>query len=602
MNKALVLSGIVVFACCAPVIASSSGPKVIVTEKASSVTLDNGIVAIEVAKKTGDLLSLSCRGTSILSQPAYLDWHTGVNNHIRAGETGLRVDPAENGGEMAEISISQKYSGSGAAFDVELHYVLRRGDTGFYAFAVFGHPEGHPPAEIAQARMVFRVRDELFDFINVDDKRRRLMPPSDTPYKELGPKESIQFTGGPFSGQVSDKYHFFADAGEHFVHGWSGTKTNIGCWLLYGGNEDQNGGPTKQHNTAHFERILLKILTCSHYGAAGIKVGTESWQKMYGPWMIYVNRAESNDALWADAKKKAADERAAWPYSWMKHPLYPVSGQRGTVRGTLSITDPQAPEISSSNAWVGLAAPAPDWQQQSRGYQFWVRSGAGGRFTIPNIRPGSYTLYAFADGVMGEFRRDDVKVSPGQVVDLGALEWKPIRYGRQLWQIGVPDRTAREFRHGDDHRQWGLWQKYLEEFPDHVNFVVGRSVERRDWNYAQVTVPKNGRWVGTNWSISFNVSSPLKPGRATLRIAVAAAQNAVLRVTVNGVQVAESRRLGNDNAVARAGIHGQYSVWDVRFDSALLKLGDNRITLEQQEGGSPFKNVMYDCLRLELPD
>ena len=53
--------------------------------------------------------------------------------------------------------------------------------------------------------------------------------------------------------------------------------------------------------------------------------------------------------------------------------------------------------------------------------------------------------------------------------------------------------------------------------------------------------------------------------------------------------------------MVRAGIHGQYSQWDMKFDSALLKQGANTITLDQTAGGSPWKNVMYDCLRLEVP-
>jgi rhamnogalacturonan endolyase len=285
----------------------------------------------------------------------------------------------------------------------------------------------------------------------------------------------------------------------------------------------------------------------------------------------------------------------------MNHPLYPLAAERGAVGGRLKISDSQDSKASPAGAWVGLAASKPDWQQQSNGYQFWVRAGKDGSFTIPNVRPGDYTLYAFVDGVMDEFRRDNVTAARGKSLDLGALEWKPLRHGRQLWQIGTPDRTAKEFRHGDEYRQWGLWLKYPDEFPDDVNFVIGKSQESKDWNYSKVTVRKNGEYVGTKWNISFDLAEPLKPGVATLRIAFAAAKNAAVRVFVNGRQVGDSGVFGNDNAMARAGIHGQYSEWDVKFDAALLKPETNKITLEQREGGSPWKNVMYDCLRLELP-
>jgi rhamnogalacturonan endolyase len=567
---------------------------------AAGALLDNGTVSIEIARQTGDILALRYRGQSVLSGPAYLDWHTGVNNHLRNGQLELRVDPATNGGQMAEVSITQRHAGSSEAFDVELHHVLRRGDSGFYSYAVFRHPAGYPQAGLGQARMVFRLNDALFDFINVDDQRRRLMPPSDTPSRILGPKESIQFTEGPFKGLITDKYHFFVDAGEHFVHGWTGTRSHLGCWVLYGSNEDRNGGPTKQHNTAHFDRLLLKILTCGHYGSAGVNAGAELWEKLYGPWMVYLNGGGSPDELWADAKQKAAVERAAWPYPWMRHPLYPLAGERGTVTGRLQLDCALDLAASPANAWVGLAAPKPNWQQQSAGYQFWVRAGADGGFTIPAVRPGEYTLYAFVDGVMGEFRRDGIAVNSGGTNELGALAWKPVHYGRLLWQVGISDRTGTEFRHGDDYRQWGLWQKYREEFPQDVNFLVGRSLERTDWNYSQVTVLEDGGWRGTKWNVLFDLAEPLKPGTATLRIAFAAAKAARIRVSVNGTEIGDSGRFGDDNAMIRAGIHGQYSEWDLPFATALLKPGRNRLTLEQSEGGNNLKNVMYDCLRLEV--
>ena len=594
-------------------------PKVTLTEKPDSVVLDNGLVSLQIQTKTGDPLALIYRGQSLLASPGYLNWHAEAdedadndedagkkaNNstytRIRSGEFSITVNPANNEGNMADACISQKFSGKGAPFDVELHYVLRRGDSGFYEYVVFRHPQGYPEGQLGDARMLFRVNDHVFDFMTIDDQRRRFMPPPNTPNKPLGPKESLMMTDGPFKGVIEDKYHDFTDAGEHFVHGWEGSNSGLGCWILYGSTEDENGGPTKQHNNAHFPRILMKILTCGHYGAAPVKVGNETWQKIYGPFMIYLNSGTDVDALWADAKNKAAAERTAWPYAWMQNSLYPTAAGRGAVDGQLRITDSQDASASPSNAWVGLAAAQPDWQQQSANYQYWVRADKNGRFNIRNIRPGAYTLYAFTDGVMDEFRRDGVTVEAGRTNDLQLSDWKPARHGRQLWQIGIPDRTAKEFRHGDDYRQWGLWNKYPEEFLHDVNFTIGKSHERTDWNFAQCTVQKNGQWVGTKWNILFDIQNPLKPGAATLRIALAAAHKAALRIYVNG-KLAGSRRFDTDNAMMRAGIHGQYSQWDIPFDNKLLKPGQNIITLDQQGGKSVQKNVMYDCIRLEVTE
>lgn len=580
-----------------------SGKPVVLLDAGDWVKLDNGIVAFEIGKKDGNIRDLKYARLSMFSEPGYLDWVSGGNNHIGNGTFEVVTDPAKNGGAMAEVRVVQKYTpGARSAFDVELHYVLRRSESGLYCFVVFSHPKDYPAASIGQSRWVLRLNDKVFDFINVDEQRRREMPPSNTPAKVLGPKESSQFTDGPFKGMITDKYHFFVDAGDHFVHGWIGTEKRIGCWVVNGSNESQNGGPTKQHNSAHFGRMLFKILTCGHYGGTSVVVKAgEEWRKIYGPWMLYLNSGGDKNTLWADAKKRSEAERAAWPFAWMRHPDYPLASKRGTVQGEIRLSDPQDASASPANAWVGLAAPEPDWQKQSNGYQFWVHADQQGRFVIPNVRPGDYTLYAFNNGVMGEFRRDSVKVVEGKKTELGALEWKPVRYGNQLWQIGTPDRTAREFRHGDDYRQWGLWLKYPQDFPNDVNFVIGKSRERDDWNYAQVNVMKDGKWVGTRWNILFDLAAAPKSGTATLRLAFASTHNAKISVVVNG-QPVDRFGTGADNAMIRAGIHGQYSEVDVVFDAALLTKGKNTIALEQNAGGNVQKSVMYDCVRLELDE
>lgn len=567
------------------------------------VTLENGKVSFSVLKKNGNILDLKYAGRSILSEQGYLDWQSRGNNHIENGTLSILSDPSANGGEIAEICVSQSGEGNvRAPFDVELHYVIRRGESGLDCFVLFGHRKEYPAGELGQARWVLRLDDTVFDFINIDDQRRRPMPSSSTPAKILGPKESSQFTEGPFKGFITDKYHFFTDIGEHFVHGWSGTSSGIGCWIVYGSNEAQNGGPTKQANSAHFGRMLFKIITCGHYGSGGVTVATgEEWRKVYGPWMLYLNSGKENNALWEDAKVMASSLCACWPPDWMHHPAFVPASCRGTVKGVLRITDQQDLRASAMNAWVGLAAPSPDWQKQAKDYQFWVRAGKDGSFTIPSVRPGDYTLYCFTEGVMDEFRQNGVKVTSGGTNDLGILDWRPLRHGRQLWQIGTPDRTAREFRHGDDYRRWGLWLKYPGEFPNGVNFIIGKSMERTDWNYAQVNVQKDGGWVGTTWNILFEMPASVTAGTATLRLAYASTHNAALTVSLNGVQIGRFRTAA-DNAMIRAGIHGQYSEEDISFDASLLKQGSNTISLEQSAGGNVQKCVMYDCIRLELDE
>jgi rhamnogalacturonan endolyase len=295
-----------------------------------------------------------------------------------------------------------------------------------------------------------------------------------------------------------------------------------------------------------------------------------------------------------------------------------------------------------SNVWVGVAAPdyragfggwrngfPPfiDWQRDAKFYQFWTRADAEGRFTIRNVRPGAYTLHAIADGVLGEFTLTNVVVAAGNEKPLGELAWQPVRFGRQLWEIGVPDRTAREFRHGDHYWKWGLYFDYPKEFPQDVNFVIGKSDWRRDWNYVQPPrieshdVPVvgedeegnefvmaervrggGGRAVrSTKWGINFDL--PQAPaGKATLRLAFCGThQGCNVEVIVNGESVGDTGTLPSTSAMQRDGIRAYWVEVPISFSAAKLRSGKNVIQLLSHANGWS-QGVMYDYLRLELDE
>ena len=98
------------------------------------------------------------------------------------------------------------------------------------------------------------------------------------------------------------------------------------------------------------------------------------------------------DALWRDAQAQAKAEQSAWPYSWFRNPDYVQESGRGSVSGTLRVLDPGKRSAQAGGAWIGLAPDdeGTEFQEQARTYQFWVKTGADGQFTIPHVLPGSY--------------------------------------------------------------------------------------------------------------------------------------------------------------------------------------------------------------------
>ena len=303
---------------------------------------------------------------------------------------------------------------------------------------------------------------------------------------------------------------------------------------------------------------------------------------------------------------------------------------------------------------VGLTVPdAPNlpWIHNAAGYQFWTDGTEDGKFTLAKVRPGSYTLHAFAAGVLGDFAKADVTVEPGKTVDLGKLEWKPVRDGKQLWEIGYPDGTGDKFFKGDgaDNWLWGWNLRYALLFPNDVTFTVGKSDPKKDWFFEEVPHatnlsfvnpeakdPANQRfgWVkaesltqypqtdqsgpwkiyGTGrttvWTVKFNLAKPAQ-GVAALRVALAGVNGLRdgLAVGLNGQSIGaigdgsdpENARLITTNSIRYNADKGLNQQRTLKFDATQLKAGENEMTFTVP-GGDLQSGVVWDYLRLELDE
>ena len=323
----------------------------------------------------------------------------------------------------------------------------------------------------------------------------------------------------------------------------------------------------------------------------------------------------------------------------------PAAGAAAPVAGQIAPgAAPGAPPARGARGgFGGFGGGGTDWAHDAKHYQFWNDGDASGRFTLTNVRPGTYTLHAFADGVLGEFAQTNITIEAGKNVDLGQLVWKPVRNGRQVWEIGVPNRNASEFLKGDGDNYW-LWGwplRYSLLFPNDLTYTVGKSDWHKDWFFEQVPHatadpklwlnpnakdPANQRfgWVKaesrvqypaadgagpwalygrgreTTWTIKFNLDQAGK-GLASLRIALAGADgNGGLAVAVNGQAVGTIRPTAT-NALRYNTDKGIWQERTVSFDGVLLKAGENEMKLTVP-AGEVTSGVVYDYLRLELDE
>ncbi len=678
---------------------------VTVTDDGRTWTLDNGIVKAVIDKRNGAMNSLFYKGIDTMGhdqgQSGY--WEQDPSAAAAAGglTDSVTIDPMKNGGGRAEVSVkgvtggqfqlTPGAPGGGTYCDMEIRYAVGRGDSGVYVYAVFTHPASYRAGGVgSESRYITKI-NQAFDWISVDADRNMLQcAPTDWGSGVVvHAKEQRIMTKGPYKNSVEHKYSYSGVQYQTHAYGWSSTKNHIGIWFINPTIEYLSGGPTKLELDCHFgdndnpDPIILDYWEGGHYdtGARCNIAAGEEWSKVIGPIFVYVNSlanprvpspadldtlaatagnptvppawTDNANALFQDALAQAKRETVRWPYDWVNGVDYPHKNQRGTVTGQIVLNDPLVATTKLPHLTVGLTHPDDGrvlWIHDAKYYQFWNDGTDDGKFTIVNVRPGQYTLHAFADGVLGDFAQANITVTAGQSLDLGKLEWKPVRYGKQLWEIGYPDRTGGKFFKSDGANYW-LWGwnlRYALLFPNDITYTIGKSDYHKDWFFEEVPHAENlsfvnpeakdpanqrfgwvkaesldqypqsntrgpwaiyGRGRATVWTVKFNLEKPV-PGQAALRVALAGV-NAIsqLAVTVNGQSAgaigdgkdADNARLITTNTIRYNSDKGLWQERTLRFDAALLKAGENEMTFTVP-GGDLQSGVVWDYLRLELAE
>jgi rhamnogalacturonan endolyase len=618
------------------VFAPADPTNVKITENGTTVVMENGIVKATITKATATVTSLVYNGLEMIQGgygggSIYWSWNMPNYQNPSSCTYSLITDPSANSFNSAEIKLHMTWDGtaSTAAMDVDVYYSLQRNVSGLYAAATLSHPAAYPDLQGGEWRMASYPNPRL-DWLSVDALRNRKMPTAADLASSVAvpgaPLEVTRLTTGIYKDQYECKYDYSADFGDIDTWGWSSTVDNVGLWVTASSKEYYGGGPKKTELFCHANPVMLNMLGGTHFGGGqetAVAAG-EEWRKDFGPFLIYCNKVASgttnaNLALWEDAKTKAKTEQNAWPYQWHANPAYIKQAGRGTVTGKLVINDSGNPTASVANTWVGLGIPptgtanTTQFQRWSKNYQFWVKTDANGNFTIPDVIPGTYSLFAFGSGANGQLSLSNAAtVTAGSTTALGNVSWVPTRVAKTVWEIGTPDRDTKEFRHGSDwwtsntypDTRWGIFMNYPQDFPTDVNFTIGQSNIATDWNYVHYW-DKNLRAASPAWNVNFNLAqAPTTGTTASVYVGIAEIKSAALILSVNGTNVTTPSTgisfVENSNAMLRKSTHGTFNETRFDFPGSLLKIGTNQITFTIRVGGSEtLGDIMYDYIRLE---
>jgi rhamnogalacturonan endolyase len=387
-------------------------------------------------------------------------------------------------------------------------------------------------------------------------------------------------------GTFLTKYDWSAFLREQDFYGVYGDE--VGSWYINPGKDYYNGDHLKQELMIHRESktgdaVQLNMIHGTHYQAVSRDAFAEG--KVWGPWLWYLN-----DGSKPDAAARAKHEDTEWPYKWFNDPSYQ---SRGKLQGRLRLSDGRP--AAGAAVFLGdnrnSTIPTLD---QGQGYYYTTYTDASGKFSLHNIRTGTYALYAWANGsplsdVTTNFTVNDVQVREGKNTNLKDLSWE-ISTNKKIFQIGDWDRTSDGFGLADPSHPFEHGR--IAKCPANLTYTIGAS-QTRDWCFGQSQ-------LGT-WSISFPIAENATADAKLLVSLAGFSQGTAADVVLNNEVIGSIKKDGlvNSQDTYRGATRaGEWRVLEFGVGKEGLKKGVNTIGFRVKEA-TKWRGWLWDSVVLE---
>ncbi|KAF2847102.1 polysaccharide lyase family 4 protein, partial [Plenodomus tracheiphilus IPT5] len=389
-------------------------------------------------------------------------------------------------------------------------------------------------------------------------------------------------------GSYVTKYDFANYVRERDFVGVYGSRT--GSWYIHPTNEYQPGNHLSQTLTVHRESgtgdaVQLNVVQDTSHFRVGAKA-PQPVGKIWGPWLWYL---ACNNGSVSDARRRAAHERDAYPYAFLKNSAY---HSRGSIKGKLKLSDGRP--AAGAAVFLGDTNSSTRPLVQGSGYYYTTFADDSGSFSFRKVRSGSYGLTAASNGgaigdVYTNLTLSPVSVAEGQTTRLGSLTWSVPNNRRKIFQIGAFDKKATSFTNSGLHLH-GL----TEKSPANLTFTIGTS-KTRDWYYASSKIG--------SWDIVFNTTLPSPNATTLLSISLAGySQSTVLTIYLNDKKIIgtiSKDTLTSDPALYRSGTtSGEWRLLQYEIAAGDFIEGRNVLSF-RTERYTQWRGVLWDSIKLE---
>jgi hypothetical protein len=282
------------------------------------------------------------------------------------------------------------------------------------------------------------------------------------------------------------KYDFSSYEYIHDAHGLFGDK--YGQWVVFTpGHDTLIDGPSKE-NLSLTGNILTIEPNSDHYrtggvGTTSIPAGTAG-SRIYGPFYLRINHfGMATDSSIDGGVIQTADDMfddavaagTSFTHFYDNEAVLLSKGYvPSTSRGSVAI---QVSGVAGAprTAWAVLSQNGVNQENSTMSNQYTIDVSSTGTGTFSNVVPGTYRLSVWDFGQWGEYRQDNVVVTPGNTTSVPAISFAPENFGTVVGTIGTPDRSAHEFLHGaytqnyadgplgyDDREYYGAWNYWAD--------------------------------------------------------------------------------------------------------------------------------------------